>query len=884
MSIFKGWLNKDGTGQFTAEDVIRGIRLFSIANVPAHFTMEAGDGTENTLWWDDSDNLRRGTSIPTAATRNNTGSVVTGASNAGANRTLSNLGTTAINADLLPVADTYDAGGASNYFAEGYITKIYGSSTATLTGSANTWTISATTTILGADGTDNDLICYGETAGQFMQWDGNCYSDAGALLLKDNVRLGFGAASATTGDIQMYSDGTNLVIEAAADDVIIQSGAGSDVDWVWESFATAGQDMAWIADIGTFQLCDDTILAIGGTTALTANDGFTFVFDGTATLNIDAVTAEDSLTIGESVSTDFEIHGTNYDILWDASEDELIFGDNVEVIWGAGKDLMIESDGTLVNFTFPATTSGIVISAYAAQTVSVLDINGDTDWDGADTVGMLHLRQDTPLIHRGASMFYVDNSGKPITNADGFMARFIDGSANTASTFAVEMYSAANNVMEMHTGAVGVIPLTIAPHTNATAPALSIDANTSGWVGAASKGIVNITQSGTLADAAASAVFIDFNGTYAANTVGGCINVDDDGTAGGTDYSVSVNSLGVNCMKLETQAATMTALTLEPATNATAAAFVVDGDANGFLGAANVGMVHIKNDIALTDVLSSTVLLDVGATKPIDAAEGYVLRIADTSVVATSNNSYAAYLDATANHGMKIETRAVLATNLTLSGVQAQTAPLLIIDASTGTGYDGADDSGALEITSDSILVANGSTLLRVESSAQQKAGSEGYLARFENTGAAQADAVAVEIVAKDSTEVALNCGAGQIKSTAHRYIVTDRKATDTGATTGTIAQGTDFIQCDTTTADDADIVLLPTAVAGTVLYILNDDSTQDFELTAAASDKINGGTAAGASTVGEGVFVRLVAVTDELWIATQFAADGTESKLDASA
>ncbi len=218
-----------------------------------------------------------------------------------------------------------------------------------------------------------------------------------------------------------------------------------------------------------------------------------------------------------------------------------------------------------------------------------------------------------------------------------------------------------------------------------------------------------------------------------------------------------------------------------------------------------------------------------------------------------------------------------------LVGAAAQTTPYLWLDGDTA-GFNGADNIGMITIANDTPLIHNGATLLSIDNSGQIKDGAEGGLARFINTGTARADAVVVEIAGKDSTEVGLNVSAGQVKATAHRFIVTDRKATNTGATTGTIAQGTDFIQCDTTTADDLDIVLLPTAVAGTVMYILNDDAAQDFELTAAASDKINGGSAAGASTVGEGVLVRLVAVTNELWIATQFAANGTESALDASA
>lgn len=680
MSLFKGKL--DSGNKFTVSDYVTGLEILKGEDgsgnaLPAYLQLEAADGLDNFMWWDDSVNLRVSSSAPTNATKNSGGSVVTGVSNAGANRTLSNLGTVDFNTDFLPdTTATYDLGSTTLYMAEIYAAKYLGHANATLTGATTGWTIAGKTT-WGSDGGGGnaDLVWYAHTATNFVTFD----EDQECVTFEDETFLKFG----TGRDISIDWDGTDLNIDPAADDSVIRFGESHDLDVVMESFAIAGQDMGWIADLGTFQLCDDTIFHIGGTTVLTADDGFTFVFDGTATLSIDAVTAQDSISIGENVVTDFELFGNAYDVIWDASEDELIFGDNVEVIFGAGKDLQIESTGTVTNFTMAATTGGIVIQPHAAATVAAVHIDGATnDWDGADNVGMLHISSDTALIHAGASL-------------------------------------------------------------------------------------LNVTQA---------------------------------------------------------------------------------------------------------------------TAKPINSAQGFLARFIDTSPVASATPAYAVEIDSTNNFGLHIVTGRATSTNLVLDGLAAQTVAIQEIDGSTGTGWDGADDVGMLQLTSDSILVANGATMLRVASSAQQKDGAEGALARFENTGAARADAVMVEIVAKDSTEIGLNVGAGQIQATAHRYHVTDRKATDTGATTGTIAQGTDFIQCDTTTADNLDIVLLPTAVAGTVMYILNDSAARDFELTAAASDKINGGAAAGASTVGEGVLVRLVAVTDELWIATQFATDGTESKLDASA
>jgi hypothetical protein len=123
----------------------------------------------------------------------------------------------------------------------------------------------------------------------------------------------------------------------------------------------------------------------------------------------------------------------------------------------------------------------------------------------------------------------------------------------------------------------------------------------------------------------------------------------------------------------------------------------------------------------------------------------------------TANTAYAAYIDSTANHGLAIETRAAAATNLKLLGVQAQTASMAIIDGSTGTGWDGADNVGMLHLVSDSVHVHAGATMLYVANSAQSIASAEGTLARFINTGTAQSGAVMVEINAKDTTETALS-------------------------------------------------------------------------------------------------------------------------------
>lgn len=926
MGMLKG--THDGTDVFTVYDNTRWLRINRKGTAPSGLMLEAGDGVNWWIWIDNSDNIRMDTSKPTSSTIGTAGSVVTGASNAGASKNLSNLATTtAISESLVSDTDsTDDLGSSSIYWANAYVDKLYLHATnCSLTGAANKATLLGGLDI-GSSGaaTNKDVKIFLHTANKFMVFD----ESADDIIIADATGLIFGGDESTADGVKMEFDGTStFAIDAitANDDIIIGASTATDVEF---HGTTATSDMGWTSATDTLQICDDAILHIGGTGLGTVTDGARMFFNASAgSLDIDVITAHDPITFGSNVVTDLSIHGNAYDILWDASEDELKFGDNVEVIWGAGKDLQIESDGTDVHFTFAATTNGIVIQPYAAATVAAVHIDGATnDWDGATGVGMLHISSDTALAHAAASNLLVTHAtAAPITDADGFLARFV--STGTARTNAY---------------ALDVVVTTTQPamRLNSTVEITGVDTTAN---------ILKLTGVDTTNNT--DTVLIDHSGD------GYAINID-------------LNE------------ATSDGINVEAYTNHTVPLIRLDGDTAGFLGASNIGMLTIQNDIALTHVNSSALVIDVGTTKPKDSAEGYCFRIIDTSLVATTPPAYAAYIDTTANEGLAIETRAAAAKNLILmgaagqtdsmlhvdggtgagwdgadgvgmvqlnghgahahanasllnivddtgasiasgrgtslrivdtttvgadswvayidttandgllintghancinlklTGIQAQVAPMMLIDASTGTGWDGADDVGALEITSDSTLVANGATLLRVESSAQQKSGAEGALARFENTGTAQADAVMVEIIAKDHDEYALNVGTGMVKITdwvtagGYHHNVTDVTATDAGL------QLTDkygFYTYDETTGDNGDILLLPPAVVGMEMWLMNIDAAHDVVLTPYGTEQINALGAGVGTTVGEGVLTHLICSVTGHWRGNNYAAAGT--------
>jgi hypothetical protein len=79
--------------------------------------------------------------------------------------------------------------------------------------------------------------------------------------------------------------------------------------------------MVWDESADDLILADGVALQIGGDESTA--DGFKVEFDGTATLAIDALTANDKVSIGATTSTDFWLTSAGGTIKLDASADTL---------------------------------------------------------------------------------------------------------------------------------------------------------------------------------------------------------------------------------------------------------------------------------------------------------------------------------------------------------------------------------------------------------------------------------------------------------------------------------------------------------------------------------------------------------------------------------
>jgi hypothetical protein len=117
-------------------------------------------------------------------------------------------------------------------------------------------------------------------------------------------------------------------------------------------------------------------------------------------------------------------------------------------------------------------------------------------------------------------------------------------------------------------------------------------------------------------------------------------------------------------------------------------------------------------------------------------------------------------------------------------------------------------------------------------------------------------------------------------------YKTASRTATDTGATTGTIADS-GMLQFITPDWDsDADhILVLPTPTPGTIVIIAGAATGGELRSSAPATVAINGGTGASAeSAIGANTMVIAICESATSWKALQIGSDGTLAQVEAAA
>lgn len=119
--------------------------------------------------------------------------------------------------------------------------------------------------------------------------------------------------------------------------------------------------------------------------------------------------------------------------------------------------------------------------------------------------------------------------------------------------------------------------------------------------------------------------------------------------------------------------------------------------------------------------------------------------------------------------------------------------------------------------------------------------------------------------------------------TTGYQASSVDVTATSDGTGTGVIDAGVSYV---TVTSSDANyIATLPSPVAGNIIHIFVGANGFELRSSDPATISINGGAGANfESAIAANTLVRCVCTSATTWVATQFAADGTETAVEVAA
>ncbi len=459
------------------------------------------------------------------------------------------------------------------------------------------------TVVWGADNAGIDQTWYGESASAYMKYDATGADQLQIVGVDSSGTLLALTSADTTGDsdtvtITHNSGGDGIQITVAATDgtaVNAVSAANQTTSLVKVDGATGN----WIGadNIGALSVTGDTAGAhTGASLVYVANsaqpidnaEGFLarFVDTGAARTTAHAVEIETANTTPAlGLNNQLTITGADSTgtLLAITGVDTTGNSDTVTIAQsGTGAALQI-TDTT-------ATAEAIHLIAAANQTTNVMRIDGATgNWIGANDVGMLTLIGDTAGTHTGTSLLNVQNSAQPIAAAEGFLARFVDTGTARTDAYAVEI------------------------ETTNTTPALKLNNQLT---------IAGADSAGTLFDITA----IDTTGNTDTMTIA---------------HSGTGSGLKITCTEADSVAESLVA-----AASQTTSVLKVDGATGSWLGAANVGMVHLTNDGALANVASSLLYIN-NTGVPTNDSRGSSLRIVDTGNAAAGTAGYAVYISAT---------------------------------------------------------------------------------------------------------------------------------------------------------------------------------------------------------------------------------------------
>lgn len=596
------------------------------------------------------------------------------------------------------------------------------------------------------------------------------------------------------------------------------------------------------------------------------------------------------LELGAGASDSYiKFDGTNL-LLQDSTSGEFTLA---ELSAGTPLNPIVTGDFTISDGEFDwvnTSTSDTNTWDFGATTVDTFDIVCDNS-----TAAFLDIEADSFTAHGTAAEGLIDINVDGITSGNVFVIDTAQGGTFTGSYLKFYTDGSTDAFTVKGYGAT-----TIAGVNNVTA-ALTLTAGklvlTDGWI---DSDISNIAATGhnfaTAANATATIplmtltasdaafdlpiLFLDSRATGDVN----CLEIDNYGTGFGVSIDLA-NKTDAEGLEIIFD------------TGSTDDGIFLDGNTGTYLGSSGTGMIHMHQTGTFAATDSSCLFIDVDGTTQ-SGGEGYALLIDDDSTSGGAAD-VAVYINTLDGVPLKLEGQATDQNTLRIEAGAAQAVPAVYIDGATND-WDGNDNIGMLHLTSDTALADNGSTLLYINSSTS-KDGAEGSLARLLDTSAAAGGGTTYAVEISSTNNEALKVSAGL--STFAAAVTVGTTLGVTGATTFTlgqqsaavartsgdgtgtaaIADGTTYVT--TTSGNAANWFKLPTPTPGNVVWMGPNATGHEVRSSAPASVAINGGTGATAeSAVGANVTVRFVCTSSTTWVATTFAANGTEAALEAAA
>ena len=420
-----------------------------------------------------------------------------------------------------------------------------------------------------------------------------------------------------------YLDGASAGFTTVIGGLTIGSSAGGTNADVKIFLHSASKFMVFDEDADDIIISDATGLILGGDES--TSDGLKMEFDGTSTISFSALTSDDALHFGpgaggNNLDVFFKGATSLTDVTWDASVNTWTFMDDTKCAFGDVDDMYFQfvNAGTL---SLLQTSTGVGSLLFGVNDVGIdctwySETGGDfMKWTqaGASNLGAL-VFEDSVIQIDGANVDYtigISTDALVITGSDHANNNVVFGTHSTtnATDVTFSCASSGDHVKFVGTGT----------WTFTDVPVTMTGANSSGTL---------LTVSGIDASTDSDTVVITHRGDGSALKISGT-----------------------------TDTAPTALIELVPAAATTTSVIWVDGDTNGWTGAANIGMVHLANDTALAQVTTSMLLID-NAGKPKASALGFAFKILDSS--SATADTYCMEINSTNNEAIKITAGNVL--------------------------------------------------------------------------------------------------------------------------------------------------------------------------------------------------------------------------------